>query len=1166
MSKTNYFHRTFTNTIFVLTLIVGLLLFGGVNETRGEQFFSHWDIEAGIEDGYTIVPDGMVYPTPYFEPSVSNLGGGLLSLTIEAPYPYVFDAVRVNLVLPKGSNIASAKETSYVAASSMSLDSYSFSTKEVEVNSWVEFQQYTADFIVGGLEELLSKIAPVVLACGGTYFWPPLAPVCVWVAAHHNEIGDIIHGAIATYQEIDTHKNIAEYLSTNNFTLGAVKTYDIASNIVQHNLAIQLTSETYQIQIVVDAHLRLPNFYIDAHGSETSQYYTEAEVLRIINCTASPAVLSIRSLPDSGVYISLNQEDLSGQQDGTTPFTRNYYEGREVVLTAPSTDKSDWDFKEWRVDGDFYSATRSIQITINQDSEAVAVYESAGSPILVNGSSSPETLKLNASQGSSTEVGILVRNQSSVPIEVNVSKNGEMASWISLPTTSFHIDPNSTVVYQPLDIDVPASADYRQYSGDIRFNDIVLPILITVAEISSGENYFDLQPATASINGEVDSMNVWFNTWDGWYVLDDCDQKNWTYGIGLTSDFGNEFDRLQSWEFSVTVKKLEAEQYSERLVFKVNNSTLRTISPSSVQQGDEVQVKLDMYEEASPGFNEIKIYPYSFVNCQGKEFWQLTDFRFGWWNSITFSKSAWGSSKTFSAGEYDAIRNGFEKVQVQAIVQSVDRSGDVHLFNNGEKVYTRSIDNSDVGDEVTWSLSRSEFERDNRFSLRGDTDDETKVELGQLKLYVKYYAGSPLLAISKSISSQNINLGEQATVTIRLTNNGSNIAEDISLIDAALPDGLVLAEGGLTASFDEILPGQERSDIYKITATTVGDFVVGSATLQYQDPGNNDYESSSNVTGIEVKGGQLLASPTIFVINYAEGIKFDTTAQIISELSGNAIADADVEAVIEKGNGEDWNNYGSFPLGYDPESGRYAGRSDLITDYGIFRVQIRAERPYYDTGISDYATFVIDRYRISGQIALHGGAASVTDVVLTLCGDATCAVHANQSSNYTFVDLMGGTYTVIPSCPGYHFFPHSVSYSPLNSDQTGQDFIGLHETYDAEPDNLPDWWEQQIINADPDDGITNVEDVLPGGDFDGDGFTNLQEYLAGTHPTDENSKPIIKGDINADGSVDLADAILTLRMLVGIGTGDTYPNRDVNGDGKIGLSEAIFIMRRVGEL
>jgi hypothetical protein len=53
---------------------------------------------------------------------------------------------------------------------------------------------------------------------------------------------------------------------------------------------------------------------------------------------------------------------------------------------------------------------------------------------------------------------------------------------------------------------------------------------------------------------------------------------------------------------------------------------------------------------------------------------------------------------------------------------------------------------------------------------------------------------------------------------------------------------------------------------------------------------------------------------------------------------------------------------------------------------------------------------------------------------------------------------------------------------------------------DSDHDGLPDEWELWIVQASFQDGITNVTDVAPGDDFDGDGVSNLREFLAGTFP------------------------------------------------------------------
>jgi len=71
-----------------------------------------------------------------------------------------------------------------------------------------------------------------------------------------------------------------------------------------------------------------------------------------------------------------------------------------------------------------------------------------------------------------------------------------------------------------------------------------------------------------------------------------------------------------------------------------------------------------------------------------------------------------------------------------------------------------------------------------------------------------------------------------------------------------------------------------------------------------------------------------------------------------------------------------------------------------------------------------------------------------------------------------------------------------VTIGPFSVDNT---------SLDGDNDKLPDAWEQLIVDADPDDEIDDVSGVLKDDDFDGDGKTNNEEYLAGTDPTDPES-------------------------------------------------------------
>jgi hypothetical protein len=59
--------------------------------------------------------------------------------------------------------------------------------------------------------------------------------------------------------------------------------------------------------------------------------------------------------------------------------------------------------------------------------------------------------------------------------------------------------------------------------------------------------------------------------------------------------------------------------------------------------------------------------------------------------------------------------------------------------------------------------------------------------------------------------------------------------------------------------------------------------------------------------------------------------------------------------------------------------------------------------------------------------------------------------------------------------------------------------LNTTNAFDADGDGLPDAWEIQYF------GSINDPRATPNADPDGDGFTNLQEYYAGTDPLDANS-------------------------------------------------------------
>ncbi len=64
---------------------------------------------------------------------------------------------------------------------------------------------------------------------------------------------------------------------------------------------------------------------------------------------------------------------------------------------------------------------------------------------------------------------------------------------------------------------------------------------------------------------------------------------------------------------------------------------------------------------------------------------------------------------------------------------------------------------------------------------------------------------------------------------------------------------------------------------------------------------------------------------------------------------------------------------------------------------------------------------------------------------------------------------------------------------------------------------------------------------------------------------------VLKGDLNGDSVVDLADAILALKVMAGVPSEWIRPDyvtsgADVNGNGKIGLAEAVYILQKIASL
>ncbi|MFC1839596.1 transglutaminase family protein [Thermodesulfobacteriota bacterium] len=85
---------------------------------------------------------------------------------------------------------------------------------------------------------------------------------------------------------------------------------------------------------------------------------------------------------------------------------------------------------------------------------------------------------------------------------------------------------------------------------------------------------------------------------------------------------------------------------------------------------------------------------------------------------------------------------------------------------------------------------------------------------------------------------------------------------------------------------------------------------------------------------------------------------------------------------------------------------------------------------------------------------------------------------------------------------------NSYIFNNVTEDHTIEALFVIDSDGDIDDDGLPDSWEQQIIDHSESDEFTSIQDVEPDHDFDGDGYTNLEEYEAETDPTDSSSHPL----------------------------------------------------------
>lgn len=139
---------------------------------------------------------------------------------------------------------------------------------------------------------------------------------------------------------------------------------------------------------------------------------------------------------------------------------------------------------------------------------------------------------------------------------------------------------------------------------------------------------------------------------------------------------------------------------------------------------------------------------------------------------------------------------------------------------------------------------------------------------------------------------------------------------------------------------------------------------------------------------------------------------------------------------------------------------------------------------------------------------------AVSGVLATLANGANVAVQVDASTPLTPV-----TRKVFSGLVRALRMAASGEQTFVAEDEAG--LAILDSSADTDRDGLADAWEQQLVDANPADGLRSILDVRPGDDLDGDGASNLAEYLAGTDPADPASRFVLFIPANTAGPVTL---------------------------------------------
>ncbi|MEK7953576.1 beta strand repeat-containing protein [Luteolibacter soli] len=296
------------------------------------------------------------------------------------------------------------------------------------------------------------------------------------------------------------------------------------------------------------------------------------------------------------------------------------------------------------------------------------------------------------------------------------------------------------------------------------------------------------------------------------------------------------------------------------------------------------------------------------------------------------------------------------------------------------------------------------------------------------------------------------------------------------------------------------------------TRDTVADFTFPGDRLLVATGGQLAWKNNGTLTisNLVLSGGLVnqAVTPNGTTVNLNGAISVRNTGSTLSGNNGPMIVNAPISGSgilnITGGNNVTLTATNSF-------TGRYAVTGKLVVGNGTTgSVNIKPVHGDTTTPIGIGGT---------GTVTLNGPFNIDTSLTGTTLNETWSILEPG-----TLTESYGANFTI----PGFTA-DAGVAGSRLWTKTAGSVWYQFSESTglfrvtdpDTDLDGMADSWEQQIINANPSDGITNINEVLPGSDYDGDQVTNLMEFTYGSNPVNPSSWPDTDFDGLNDGWEDM---------------------------------------------